>query len=304
MPENIKKTSVDRFCFRTRENPGLVASFSRTIFPPGVEIVCLEKGGLGYEKRLQVTHGGDLVLTAFYGGDHQKNTQYVDITGKGCGLIKWDDPLVQRLIDEYIPGTILKRIDIALDFYHGEVTHDCIKRAYQDDGFTNYRNKPRCNYVGPTFDDSDQGRTIYIGTRGKGLFLRCYEKGKKEYRSENNPLPNWYRIELELRPAKTPILPPSYYIQNRDNFFAGSYPFLGQLLPNVIPEKSRKGKDDGLELMQLLEQIQKQYGPTLKTAIDILGVDTVLQAVVDPTRDNLKLRKKFEAIKDNSEAPF
>ncbi len=288
-----KKSSslIDRFCFRTIENANLISHVASSLFGPDIFITEVNSGGLGYEFRKNIEKDGNLAMSVFYGGSSQRQTMYFDITGKGCSYVNWDSDLNLSYLDE-LPGVLLRRIDIAVDFFHGEVNHDQVKQAYLDGHFINYRRSPKTKTVG-AINDPDAGRTIYIGKRGQQLFLRCYEKGKKEFKPTNNPLPDWYRVELEFRPDKNSKFSLSHIIKNRDSFFSGAYPFLAQILPLADPLRIPPPQRPGSSLELILEHIKKQYGPTLKTAIDIIGADEVLKTII-ADHDNLRLKKVYQ----------
>lgn len=291
LSEKTNKTLIDRFCFRVSENPSLIRHVSESLFGPDISISEVQSGGLGYESRKNIEKQGELVMVVFYGGANQNGTMYFDITGKGASFVAWGSDIVLSYLDE-LPGILLRRIDLAADFFQGEINHDQIKQAYLDGQFINYRRSPKTKTVG-SINDPDAGRTIYIGKRGQQLFLRCYEKGKKEFNPKNNPLPDWYRVELEFRPDKKSKFSVSHIVKNRDGFFTGAYPFLAQILPSASPIKVPARQSPEHELKTILGHVRRQYGPTLKTAIDIVGLDNVIDSIVSDY-DNLKLKKIYQ----------
>ena len=96
--------------------------------------------------------------------------------------------------------------------------------------------------------DQHAGRTCYIGSREGAKFLRCYEKGFEVYQKmiaaygfsaegmtlDGKRLEDIYRVELELKPDRCVI--PWETIDQRDQYFAGAYPFNAELLPEVEPD--------------------------------------------------------------------
>ena len=150
-----------------------------------------------------------------WGGKAQRGRSYVDVSGLGCGLI--DDWRCAERVVRKLPDVRAKRIDIAADFYRGEVTMEDVLRAYRSGKFNRGGRPPKLSQILP--GDAEEGRTIYIGRRGNDVMLRAYEKGKKEFGElpsrmkihgaravtgtddGGNPfaLADWTRLELELR---------------------------------------------------------------------------------------------------------
>jgi DNA relaxase NicK len=78
-----------------------------------------------------------------------------------------------------------------------------------------------------------------------------------------------YRLELELK-AKSGELPADL-IDNRDQYFAGAYPYLQHVLHDVVPEIMVIDRKlaPRLTLERALEHIREQYGSTLFTALTV-----------------------------------
>jgi phage replication initiation protein len=124
-------------------------------------------------------------------------------------------------------------------------------------------------------EDDFEGSTIYIGKRTNAKFLRCYEKGLELVKAfpagtvtELNGIPvqDIYRVELELKASDGPL--PQDIIDNRDQYFAGAYPYLQTLIdvkPEVFVQPREKGPQNSLASM--LANVRRQYGSTLFTAL-------------------------------------
>jgi phage replication initiation protein len=197
-----------------------------------------------------------------------------------------------------LPEHSWRRADIAADFFQGEVTHERVKQAHRDGKFARGGRGPALGEI--LSSDEDQGRTIYIGKRGSDALGRFYEKGKKEYWSgankalraiagspngvmsadsklngaESFDLAKWYRAELELRAKNRPI--PDDWISKRDQYFAGAYPFLEEILPEAEPRRLLRPRDAGIAgIERALATIKRQWGPTLYTGLEYCGGDYV-----------------------------
>ena len=176
---------------------------------------------------------------------------------------------------EQLEQAEIRRLDIALTTWHGEVGHDQVVQAHTDGRFT-IRRPPNLQQI----LNSDGGRTCNIGQREKSdKFMRCYEKGFEMVSKMGGNLPgkvthiegsrveDIYRCEVELKAVTTDI--PWEVIERRDQYFAGAYPFCADVLPNVEADilKRRPERDAQTSLAAALENCRVQFGPTLFTAL-------------------------------------
>lgn len=274
MEKNLSK--VDRLCFRMSEDIKEAACFADFFFPSST----WEKkdhGGLGYERAYQVRQLNDLLCTVYAGGETQRGTMYFDVTGKGCMRVNWDDPCYTAAMETFTDAK-LRRIDIAVDFPLGEWSLARVKTDYEAGLFTHTR-PPLFQVFGDPY--GVQGMTYYIGANiGKGkkkqeISFKFYEKGKEQKSEE---FPNWTRGELTITPSnKQILLPPSTFIQERDNLFAGAYPALQKMLPNASPLRLQRIQTVEESLEVSLKQCKKQWGAIINAAVhfydgDILAV--------------------------------
>jgi DNA relaxase NicK len=229
-----------------------------------------------------------------FGGDAMRGWVWIEITGKGCQWVEdWnqcEDDLAQLRDFQY------KRVDIALDTYKREVTHETVIAAYSAGMFTTTGKPPSMRQIVPA--DPYEGRTAYVGKRDQPKFLRAYEKGYEQARNfpgleltsfDGVPIADWYRLELELK-AKQQLLPEDL-IENRDQYFAGAYPYLQAVL-DVEPQilKQSRDKHPQRTLASMLEVMRTQYGNTLFTALTAYQGDigAVWEKIVG-TKHNQKL---------------
>ena len=114
------------------------------------------------------------------------------------------------------------------------------------------------------------------------IHLFCFTKGQESYDEARVLLPgktpvvadidgfkveDIYRVELELKVDKNPI--PWDVIERRDQYFAGAYPFFGDILPNVEADILQRRPERAIQadLAMALENCRIQFGPTLFTAM-------------------------------------
>lgn len=274
-------TSVDWLGGRTQARHDTVIEALRPVFGQvGILLTATPKkrGKQGFESSYALSLGDFIVGDMSYGGDAMRGWTWIELTGKGCQWISdWgvcEDQLFQLADFEY------KRVDIALDTYKREVTHETVLQAYADGHFTTGGKPPSIRQILP--GDPVDGRTAYIGKRDQPKFLRAYEKGYESVKDyprpltidaiDGIPLADIYRLELELK-AKSQLLPEDL-IENRDQYFAGAYPYLQSVLavePQVL--KLSRDKSPQRALASMLEIIRAQYGNTLFTAMMAYGGD-------------------------------
>lgn len=175
-----------------------------------------DKGANFYQTSYELEDGAGLVC---HGG--QRGTVLVSISGKGLALAAegWERRLFDWLSNEAIQPRIT-RIDLAHDDYDG-------KRYSVDQANTDYdANLFRCAGAGRNPDiemrgnwkkPNGKGRTVYVGNRENGKFLRVYEKG----RQLGDPNSEWVRVELELKAQDRYI--PFDVLLKAGEYLAGSY---------------------------------------------------------------------------------
>lgn len=214
-----------------------------------------------------------------FGGESQRGWVRWNITGKGCDYVKdWD------ALDavEALPSAELRRLDIQMTTWAGEVRHDDLVNAHTAGRFCAGGRPPDMRQI--LSSNPRAGRTVYVGKRESDKFFRGYEKGfemaaamgawgAEQTHIEGHPIEDIYRCEVELK-SKTKIIPWEA-VERRDQYFAGSYPFLADLLPDVEGDilLNRPERAAQTELMAALENVRVQYGATIFTALAAYGGD-------------------------------
>jgi DNA relaxase NicK len=273
----VSKTTIDWLRFRTQAQPleGLEAVKSMYGALGGLmKLRHLERGMDGFKQGAEVV-ADDLVLGRVdYGGDSQRGWVRWNLPGKGCGWVQdWD--AAEGL--EELDSCELRRVDIALTTWHGEVSHDAVVEAHQAGRFTTRGRPPELRQI--TSSNPRAGRTCYVGKRGSDKLGRFYEKGFEMLRDmpeakraeiskiDGCQVEDIYRCEIELQSETRPV--PWEVIARRDQYFAGSYPFCADVLPDVDVEilKGRPERQAQWSLEVALETMRHQWGATLKTAI-------------------------------------
>ncbi len=266
-------TKVDWLGYRSKSTiPASLAGLKAVFGPLGSVVTTrLRKKGLnGFEQAADICLDGMQVGLMQYGGEFQKGWVHVGITGRGCEWVTdWDeaDDALSKL-ENFQP----RRVDIALDTFKREVTHETVVAAFRSGQFTTSGKPPSMSCILP--EDPYEGRTAYIGARTSEKFLRAYEKGYEIAKgfpsmtlTEINgvPIGDIYRLELELKAKKSPL--PEDLIEKRDQYFSGAYPYLQAVLkaePEVWSRRRERGPQ--MDLEAALANIKHQYGTVLFTA--------------------------------------
>lgn len=274
------KTTIDWLRVRVQAEPRDILQSMRPMFGRWGESLRFgdsARGLFGFKHALPIQIADSTVVGRMdFGGDSQRGWVRVDLPGRGCQWVNdWD--AVEEV--EALPSAEPRRVDIALTTWNGEITHEMVKRAHQDGGFTTRGRPPNMQEI--VNSDKHRGRTIYIGSRDGDKFVRAYEKGyelasrlpvSKDYREgiqeiDGHRIEDIYRVELELKAEGTEL--PWDVIQRRDQYFAGAYPFLAQILPDVEPDilQRRPERQPQTDLRAALENVRIQFGATLFTAL-------------------------------------
>lgn len=273
-----QKTTVDWLRFRSQTEPRDILQALRPMFGdagPALKLSHLQRGILGFQQAAQIVIADMPVGRMDYGGESQKGWVRVDINGKGCEWVQ-DWTAAQEV--EVLPNAQIRRLDIAMTTWKGEVSHDSVCRAHADRRFVTKGRPPALQQI--TSSDPRAGRTCYIGKREQSdKFMRCYEKGfelagkiRARYgmdctEIDGSKVEDIYRCEVELKAVSTDI--PWEVIERRDQYFAGAYPFCADVLPGIEADilQRRPQREPQMDLAAALENCRIQFGPTLYTAL-------------------------------------
>jgi phage replication initiation protein len=274
---NPQKTTVDWFRFRVKEEPRAILESLRPAYGRLGELLSikpLDRGILGFKSACTINVADMPLGRMDFGGESQKDWVRVDIGGKGCEWVQeWSE--TQRV--EELESAQIRRLDIALTTWEGQVNHDMVVAAHSAGRFITGGRPPALQQV--TSSDPTAGRTCYIGKRDADKFMRCYEKGYEiaaKFASrlpgqvtmiDNKAVGDIYRCEVEFKATGTDI--PWEVIERRDQYFAGAYPFCADVLPGVEADilMRRPQREPQIDLMAALDNCRIQFGPTLFTAL-------------------------------------
>lgn len=270
------KTTIDYLTFRTQAQPIEALEALRPMFGTmGTDLRTkpLQRGALGFQQACQIVIEGMPVARLDYGGESQRGWVRVSMSGKGCEWVQ-DWPAAQEI--EALPSAEIRRLDIALTTWLGEVTHERVVQAHADKRFTYFGRPPELQQI--TSSDTRAGKTCYVGKRTSDKYFRGYEKGFEMVSKmarlpgpcthiDGHKVEDIYRCEVEFKSGSTNI--GWDVIERRDEFFAGSYPFCAELLPEVDADilQRRPERAPQTDLAVALANCKIQYGSTLYTAL-------------------------------------
>jgi phage replication initiation protein len=261
--------------FRSQASPAVVSRTLDEVFGQVAEVRLDPKGhgSKGFEETGAIFVGDLLAGQYGTGGASQRGWSSFSITGQGCEWVKRWDEAVESLegIDYQV-----RRADLAVDTFRGEVTHQRVVQGHASGLFTTGGRPPKLMRIESW--PREDGWTAYVGSREQGKFFRGYEKGFEQVAKfrlvdglvpvsvDGHAIEDWYRCEVELK-AKDRGLPEDL-IENRDEYFAGAYPFCRELVEakpfELCMSRDRRPQ---LEMAAALACIQHQWGRALFTAL-------------------------------------
>jgi DNA relaxase NicK len=267
----VTKTTVDYLTFRAKAEPPEVLEAIRPMFGglgSSLTLRSLQPGAMGFQQASQIVLEDMPIARMDYGGESQRGWVRTSVSGKGCGWVRdWQAAQVV----EGLPCAELRRLDIALTTWDGEITHDRVVSAHVAGRFKTGGRPPDLQQI--TSSNDRAGRTCYVGKRTSDKFFRAYEKGFEMCRGrpltaiDGHPVEDIYRCEVELKADYTAI---SWdCIERRDQYFAGAYPFCADVLPGIESDilMRRPERAAQSDLAAALETVRNQYGATLYTAL-------------------------------------
>lgn len=298
-----QKTSIDWLRFRTQSNPIEAFEAIQPLFPQYASHFNLKhqgRGLMGFQQSVLMCAGDFVIGRMDYGGESQRGWVRVDIPGKGCEHMLVDD--LSSL--ESLPKTEVRRLDVALTTWDGEITHEQVVQAHASGRFNCGGPTPNLRQI--TSSDPRAGRTCEIGKRtDTNKFLRCYEKGFQMLGKLGRRAEGWthleghlvediYRCEVEFKAAGSTLIPWDT-IKRRDEYFAGAYPFCSDVLKGVAGDRLKRNPEIDIQaaLETHLSNCQIQYGDAIFTALHCYGGD--IGAVLEKIKGKKHCQALIEA---------
>lgn len=214
-----------------------------------------------YQKRWML--GNDCGFVCFGGNS---STILVKLSGTGCAAAKsgWESRLKNFLEYKAVQPRIT-RIDLTHDVFKGDTySVDRAMTDYEEGLFSAGGRMPNVETRGNWHMPNGKGRTLYVGSRSNGKFLRVYEKG----RELGDASSEWCRIECEIKSIDRVI--PFDTLIHPGQYLAATYPAFNHLSQKQcrIETISRTAKAG---YQHLTDWLQHQCGPSLALVEEIEG---------------------------------
>jgi len=159
-----------------------------------------------------LTPSGKVCGFVALGGESQRGTFCVELTGEGCAHVKaWAH--TRSVLEGWTAK--LSRVDCAHDDREGKYTLDDVKRWHAEGQFTSRGRPPAIGFAG--YADGS-GQTVYIGKNTGNQQLCAYEKGKQL----GDPESPWVRFEARFGSKYREI--PYEILERPWEFITGHYP--------------------------------------------------------------------------------
>ncbi len=273
----------------------------------------LERGGMGYKKRLQFGH-----ITIFYDGSENMGC-HVEMSGQGCREYEtsshsWLDLIAIIELDK---GK-LTRLDIAIDTVDDSLRLTQINYALRSGNIRTLFTKTRTTESSDITADGlkNKARTRYFGSGTSRVMFRVYDKAAQLGLSEK-----WLRFELQLRDDRATVAA-GEILQRKDLGFV-AVGIINQYISFIKRDDSNKSrctlqdwwfnwlhhteklKITTVKAQKLISEVQdyikKQYAPTLamiKKAVGVADFSDFLKDVL--TNGYSRLSTKHDQIIFNS----
>lgn len=140
----------------------------------------------GYEVGAQFVIGSEVIYKINHGG---QNAQYgANVIGSGGSA-----PKLAEIVREKFPVHRVSRVDSCEDYHHPDA-YDYLRKVALKIA---KEQKVQCREIVKPLEESDDGRTLYLGSQTSAISMRIYEKGKQLGCGTE-----WVRAELQARPQK------------------------------------------------------------------------------------------------------
>lgn len=271
----------------------LISEFEQDLFDIfGFGIACKrDKGMHFYSHSWELEDKLGMVLCG-----HANNSISVQLNGTGCALAArgWEQRLY-RYLTTFAHRPKLTRVDVAHDDFTGE--HLSVDWADQQDslgGFWCGGRMPCVGHLGNWKRIDGRGRTLTIGRRENGKFLRVYEKGKKE----GDSISPWTRAEVEFGASSRFI--PFDILLSPTPYFIGAYPAFADFDQYHQPEKIQTIKKVAeTTWRKSIDMCNTQIGKYIAAYRHVYSDDEIISMIVTKKQNSYpaRLEKTFSLAK-------
>lgn len=254
-----------------------------------------DKGMDYYTARTALLHHGAVVGWVLAGAktSSQASTVHVNLFGSALLHIPMADLQHLQQFIEDASGWIT-RVDLAVDVWSGREIHG-VRSAYLEGAFDVRGKRPGQREHGSW--TMGHSRTFEVGSRGTGKLFRAYEKGHELFGHDSGESPEWLRYEVEIRNNHRLI--DLDVLTRPADYFAGAYPFCGQLLEDMAIEAAAQAiptlpevvdKTEEAAVKRVVRWLRGTALPAVVACFDMGG--DLLAHLIDSERHRLPKRLK------------
>nr|CRY96430.1 hypothetical protein [uncultured prokaryote] len=139
-----------------------------------------------YDSAAAFVIGNETRFKINFGGQNEEHGPNVVGSGESAQVLA-------NVVREHFPLHRVSRLDSCEDYYHDDA-YDYLRKVALKIGKDH---KVQCREIVKPLQDSDDGRTLYLGSQTSAVSMRIYEKGKQLQTDSQ-----WVRAELQVRPQK------------------------------------------------------------------------------------------------------
>ena len=208
----------------------------------------------------------------------------LELTGKGCQRVEFYSSFYWLALIAQQEKNHIKRIDIAIDDFHGSRNIEWFDKAYSRGLFNSETGR---RPVKRNMGDKQNGRSRYIGGYTAYRQVCVYEKGK-QLGLVDAQFEDWIRVEARLNSNSRDMIPKDI-LTNISAYFYSIYPKAFSFFVTggkYIPPVYRVGLEFSASLGRSARNSNRQYGKINKAVIDVLGVEKGLSIITRPGRSS------------------
>lgn len=231
-------------------------------FFPGAGLVleAQQKGGRrGYTHHFQLlTPDGVSCGDIAFGGDRQRGTVSVELTGAACALVSRSRPFaaawghVRACLDTV--GARITEYHAAHDDYAGTRNLATAVQMYNDGAFDGAFKRPAMQRVG--WNDGS-GETLYIGKKTATRQMVVYEKGREQGFRDGDDGVDWVRWEARFYARNREI--PTAVLESPWEYVVGEFPCMDWLSAVMSLMRTAVQTAKG-NLSSAIRHCKRQYG--------------------------------------------
>ena len=139
-----------------------------------------------YDSAAAFVVGNETRFKINFGGQNEEHGP--NIVGSGASA-----QVLADVVREHFPEHRVSRLDSCEDYYH-EDAYDYLRKLALKIG---KEHRVKCLEIVKPLKESDDGRTLYLGSDTSAVSMRIYEKGM-QLKTDSQ----WVRAELQIRPQK------------------------------------------------------------------------------------------------------